>query len=434
MIPLYRDFAVEPTESSADTRLTHYLFRYPAKFHPPIARALIEEFSEPKATVLDPFCGSGTLLVEAATMDRYGIGIDVDPVAVEVAMVKSFRYDISQLEAVGYAVLRELVPLERNIAAYEALQFEDCSMNEFDQIIQREQLWIPRITNLHHWFRMYVSIDLARILKVINHLIEDEAIRSFFRIVFASIIRNVSNADPVPVSGLEVTSHMKKRDAQGRVINPFAHFKKAFQKSLTAASAFSARSIMKQDVIEGNALKMSDLVKSPVETIITSPPYHNAVDYYRRHQLEMFWLGHVETHEERLALLPRYIGRAKVPAKHPFLQLPWIPGPLTDAVASTMAETSTQRATDFQAYCAAMTEWFKQADKLLAPSGNLILVVGDSNWSGGKLPSDTLMEEAANGVFAVKDVFRYAVKNRYMSYSRRNGADISHEYVLHMTR
>lgn len=46
-------------------RLTHYLFRYPAKFHPPIVRALIEEYTARDECVLDPFCGSGSMLVEA---------------------------------------------------------------------------------------------------------------------------------------------------------------------------------------------------------------------------------------------------------------------------------------------------------------------------------------------------------------------------------
>src|SRR5262249_55559426 len=69
-------------------QLTHYLFRYPAKFHPPVARALLERYSEPGDTVLDPFCGSGTLLVEALVSDRSSVGIDVDPVATLVSRAK----------------------------------------------------------------------------------------------------------------------------------------------------------------------------------------------------------------------------------------------------------------------------------------------------------------------------------------------------------
>jgi predicted RNA methylase len=73
----------------ASERYTHYLFRYPAKFHPPVARALLERHTEPGDCVLDCFCGSGTLLVEAAITGRSAIGSDVDPVACGVRKVSS---------------------------------------------------------------------------------------------------------------------------------------------------------------------------------------------------------------------------------------------------------------------------------------------------------------------------------------------------------
>ena len=45
--------------------LTHDFYRYPARFSPLFARSAIELFTEPGDTVLDPFAGSGTSLVEA---------------------------------------------------------------------------------------------------------------------------------------------------------------------------------------------------------------------------------------------------------------------------------------------------------------------------------------------------------------------------------
>nr|MDQ4041145.1 site-specific DNA-methyltransferase [Actinomycetota bacterium] len=73
----------------ASRRYTHYLFRYPAKFHPPVAQALLERYTEPGDCVLDCFCGSGTLLVEATVAGRSAVGSDVDPVAAFVSRVKA---------------------------------------------------------------------------------------------------------------------------------------------------------------------------------------------------------------------------------------------------------------------------------------------------------------------------------------------------------
>ena len=78
-------------------RLTHYLFRFPAKFHPPIVKTLIETYSTPGDRVLDPFCGSGSMLVEAVIAGRHAVGSDLDPVASFVPRVKTHRYDIPRL-------------------------------------------------------------------------------------------------------------------------------------------------------------------------------------------------------------------------------------------------------------------------------------------------------------------------------------------------
>lgn len=49
-----------------------------------LARRFILTFTEPEDVVLDPFCGSGTALVEAVRADRAGIGIDIDEAAIKV--------------------------------------------------------------------------------------------------------------------------------------------------------------------------------------------------------------------------------------------------------------------------------------------------------------------------------------------------------------
>lgn len=52
---------------------------YPARFVPQIPSILIGYFSERGDTVLDPFCGSGTTLLEAFRLDRRPVGIDLHP-------------------------------------------------------------------------------------------------------------------------------------------------------------------------------------------------------------------------------------------------------------------------------------------------------------------------------------------------------------------
>lgn len=68
---------------------THDFYRYPARFPPVFARKVIEEFSRPGDTVLDPFVGSGTTVVEGLALGRKVVALDVNPIAVFLTLAKT---------------------------------------------------------------------------------------------------------------------------------------------------------------------------------------------------------------------------------------------------------------------------------------------------------------------------------------------------------
>ncbi|MEM9691195.1 MAG: hypothetical protein AAGA56_01500, partial [Myxococcota bacterium] len=72
-------------------RLTHRMHTYPARLHPDAAKLLLEQL--PGKTVLDPFCGGGTVLVEAMAAGRTTFGRDLNPVAVLVARARTRLFD-----------------------------------------------------------------------------------------------------------------------------------------------------------------------------------------------------------------------------------------------------------------------------------------------------------------------------------------------------
>lgn len=79
---------------------THVFYRYPARFSPQFARAVIENFSLPGDVVLDPFVGGGTSAVEAISTGRSFIGSDLNPLACFVSRTKITALSESQLSAV----------------------------------------------------------------------------------------------------------------------------------------------------------------------------------------------------------------------------------------------------------------------------------------------------------------------------------------------
>lgn len=413
-------------------QLTHGLFRFPAKFHPPVAHALIRDFTIEGETVLDPFCGSGTLLLAATFEGRRSIGTDVDPLAVFVADVKTHRFHPKRLRA-SWDVLRPSIEeIARPSEEYVRLQFDDITEGEYAQTFRGENLWAPAIPNLLHWFRRYVIVDLARIVRRINAAPIPKTHRKFFRLIFASIIRKSSNADPVPVSGLEVTAYMKRLDAAGRIINPVELYVKYAEKGISAAQSYreSCRSRAGVSVFKADALSLDSRIREKVDAVITSPPYHNAVDYYRRHQLEMFWLGLTETHEQRLELLPKYIGRSSVSRRDPLLQNLDELGPKASGLYSQVQETSPGRANAFAHYILAMKNVFGQLGEIVRANGKAVFVLGHNEWNGSKIPTADLFVEIAAGAFDLIARLCYPIRNRHMSYDRRHGANINQEYVL----
>jgi hypothetical protein len=82
------------------TSSPHEFYRYPARFSPSLAAAVIEAFSRPGDLVADYFVGGGTTLVEARRAGRLAVGSDINSLSVFVSEVKTRLYDSRDLAQV----------------------------------------------------------------------------------------------------------------------------------------------------------------------------------------------------------------------------------------------------------------------------------------------------------------------------------------------
>jgi hypothetical protein len=78
--------------------LTHGFYKYPARFSPAFARAVIETFTRPGDLVLDNHVGGGTTLVEALATGRDAVGVDISSLAEFVATVKTTIFSEAELD------------------------------------------------------------------------------------------------------------------------------------------------------------------------------------------------------------------------------------------------------------------------------------------------------------------------------------------------
>lgn len=413
-------------------KVTHSLFRYPAKFHPPVAHHLIQRYTVQDQLLFDPFCGSGTLCVAASLEERHSLGCDIDPVAAFVARVKTHRYQPQRLSNSWDSLKQTLKP--QMLTKQSSVNRKQCDITDTEYLdtTHSEGLWIPHIPNIFHWFRRHVTLDLARIYRAIRHSNMPKTHQDFFRLIFASILRKASNADPVPVSGLEVTAYMRRLEEAGRFIDPYALFFVAVEKGLARAHDYwkCTSGAIHTKIIQADVTRLPHQTRNLADVVITSPPYHNAVDYYRRHQLEMYWLGLVSDHASRLQLLPNYIGRPRVRKDSMLLSRSAELGYLASQWETRMRNIAPVQADAFVHYMVSMGDALDGIADSLKPNGELVMVVGDNQWRGEPLPTSMLLAELLERRYTHRETSWYPLKNRYMSYARRNGADISREYVL----
>src|ERR1700733_7205396 len=86
------------------TASPHEFYRYPARFSPQLAAAVIDAFSDPGDVVADYFVGGGTTLVEARRAGRTAVGSDINSLSVFVSKVKTRLYrDVELAEVLQWA-------------------------------------------------------------------------------------------------------------------------------------------------------------------------------------------------------------------------------------------------------------------------------------------------------------------------------------------
>jgi hypothetical protein len=386
--------------------------------------------------VLDPFTGSGTVQVEALARGMPSVGIDIDPLACFVTKAKTTLVDPGDLDEGLEQIESVLGPYCRDERTVAGLAANDLSEAAFEAGSQG--LWYPAIPNLEHWFRRYVVIDVARLLWAIGEARLGEERTRFFRACVASIIRYVSNADPYPVSALEVSSVQAARNAT-REIDVFATFAARARRHIEGMAALVKRcgGVARgaaTDIVCGDTLsarKELSAAELPVDypLVVTSPPYCTAVNYSRRHKLEMYWLGFVRDRDDHVDLTHSYLGRRWVRVGD------WDDcGELglseLDRALVAIGERKRARSRALRHYFWSMRRALAEIGTLMDSGGVLICATGDSVSCGIPVETTRFLVELASEQFALANHFSYTLRNRYMQYPLRNGPGIRREHVL----
>lgn len=94
---------------------TRTYYSYPAKFLAQLPRTLIEMLTVERDTVVDPYCGGGTVGLECLLSGRRSFGYDLNPFAVFISRVKCTKLDTRLLHSYAANVLKPSGPIEVDV-------------------------------------------------------------------------------------------------------------------------------------------------------------------------------------------------------------------------------------------------------------------------------------------------------------------------------
>jgi hypothetical protein len=284
-------------------RATHRFHTYPARMHPDAAAMLIEACPGP---VHDPFCGGGTVLVEAMLAGRESSGTDLSPIATLVCHARTADKSLATSMRSAARKITEKAQLRIDVEVEEELA---------------------------KWYQPHVAQELGRIRDEIAEA--DERIKPLLQAIFSSIIvkasfrksdtQNRRETHHRPPGTTAILFHKKTREF-GRALETMP------DGPFPAIALADARRFQPQ---------------ASRGLIVTSPPYPGVYDYLPMQQLRSLWLG-IDLQEGAMG-----------------------------EVGSRRAFRAQGRKEALQGWRADTEQWIGIQARALAPSGRLVIVVGD---------------------------------------------------------
>jgi len=284
-----------PRSRQATRYLVHGLHEYKGKFHPQLVRAFANLLGvEPDDTVLDPFCGSGTTLVEASLLRARAVGLDLSPIAVLIAQAKLAvlaSADRGSLLIALQSWVERVLPLVE--AAYRR-----------GQPPQSSPVSSEASTYLARWFNPSAYAGLVTVLAALEDLGPGSPEHVVASVAVSSVLREASEQAP---EDLRI-----RRRVEGRPAAPLPDLlRDALSLTLDAVRETADADYQSgpAEVHLGDATSagaFSTLVPSPQAragrmAVITSPPYATALPYIDTDRLSLVALGLAEP--SRLATL-----------------------------------------------------------------------------------------------------------------------------------
>lgn len=401
-------------------QFTHQLHPYPAKLLPHIASFFIRAKSVrgKSGAVLDPFCGSGTVALEASLAGLIPLVADANPFALLLTKVKTHPYDVDELR-------RKLKEVSRKARRYR--KAPDIS-----------------IINPELWYKKEHKLKLEKIARAISE-IEAEDCRDFFRLALSLVAKKVSFSDPA----VSVPVRLKPKPTLSESVNDRIRERLRWIESLDVVDEFCHVCEVNINRIDGtnkflpgrkravcvgsDARRLNDFPcpQVPPSLIITSPPYGSAQKYVRASSLSLNWLG-LATPKDLSKLEGASIGREHLPVWREELNESFSLGQRYEETLAKIRAVNPLRERITRQYLADMNNAVSEMHRALSDDGHIVFIIGNNTVCGEVLLNDEFLIDAclSKGMTLELSLIDKIKSRGLMTKRNQTASVIAHEAVL----
>lgn len=258
------------------TKHVHRLHPYLGKYIPQLVEIFLRKYFQPGHSVLDPFCGSGTTLVEANVLGIKSVGYDISAFNILLCRAKTARYDPKEVK-------KEILDLLAKVEFARGDLFRVLNANGSSHPLQDNDY-------LKSWFAPEALAQLLRF----RDLIPQYEHQDLLKIILSRSARSA-----------RLTTHFdldfpKKPQTEpyycykhSRTCEPTRDALKFIQRyafdTIRRIEEFSRlRTPARLEIVHGDS---RDGNFPQIEGVITSPPYVGLIDYHQQHVYAYHLLG-----------------------------------------------------------------------------------------------------------------------------------------------
>ena len=421
-LPEYWDF-----KGNDQREHVHSMIKYPAVMVPNMQGEIFDiilRHDNTISNVLDPFMGSGTILVEGCLRGLDVIGIDINPLSFLAVKVKLQRYAINTLQNKS----KDLIKRIQNDSSTDCFEFD----------------------NIQKWYKKDIIKSLSKIRRCIM-LETDKKYRQLFWVTFAEIAKQADNSRTSTFK-LHIKEQRRRDDWNYDCIEKF---KFKLLENITALKDF--KEMQANDICDKKVtVKYGDSLKlladkrcfkdGSVDLVITSPPYGDnatTITYGQFSVLPLKWIPLEDIDSKKISnsvietlskidsdslggrnyTVQSIIDSELYSYSQPFSQLY---NQLTDAMQIDKARKVASFFLDFEKIITSLY-------KIVKENKFMVFTVGNRHVNKLEVPFDEILETIAEhyGFDVVYDFRRNILKNKnYSDTKAQNFKTIKKETIL----